>query len=90
MKDCWKNYKYYRMNNNKTIGNLGETHLVKIISNIILNITGKTLTHDDSFYFNLPFNEKEKKMIVLNSDMFVSTTDAPLEMTYYHLSIVNP
>ena len=73
------------MRNNSVLSDLGETQLIKIIEEIIHEITGKTLIRDDSFFFSLPLNKNDDKIIVLNSDMLVSTTDIPSHMSYYQI-----
>jgi thiamine-monophosphate kinase len=62
------------MNKNPQIGTLGERKLIKIIKELVLKKTGKSLLLDDSFFFDL-IDEKNDMNLVLNSDMLVSTTD---------------
>jgi thiamine-monophosphate kinase len=72
------------MKTNPQIGNLGETEIIKLIEEIISDKTGKTLIRDDSFFYDLR-NEESNSNIVLNSDMLVSTTDIPPQMTFYQI-----
>ncbi len=72
------------MNTNNDLSDFGETKLIEIIENLIFKKTGKKLIRDDSFLFNLK-NEKSEDILVLNSDMFVSTTDAPPQMNHYQI-----
>ncbi|MHA2035643.1 MAG: thiamine-phosphate kinase [Promethearchaeota archaeon] len=72
------------MSNDITIDNLGEIALIKIIEDIIFKKTGKALTRDDSFFFNVE-EEKMGNLLVLNSDMLVSTTDVPPTMSFYQI-----
>ena len=72
------------MNENIPINSLGEVKLIHLIEEIIIEITGKHLFRDDSFFFH--FDEgKDKEVLVLNSDMFNATTDAPKEMNFYQM-----
>ena len=70
------------MNNNLQIGNLGENKLIKLIGDLILKKTGKVLLSDDSFFFS-PKSRNLVDILVLNSDMLVSTTDVPPLMNFY-------
>ncbi|MHA1293939.1 MAG: thiamine-phosphate kinase, partial [Promethearchaeota archaeon] len=74
---------------NKTLDNLGELQLIKIIEKFILLKTGKALIRDDSFLFNLNYlynlNQKRQNFLLLNSDMLVSTTDIPPQMNFYQI-----
>ena len=72
------------MNNDLHIGNLGEIRLIKLIEDLILRKTGKVLLRDDSFFFNLK-DEFSGDNIVLNSDMLVSRTDVPTQMSFYQV-----
>ena len=72
------------MNSNPQIGNIGETRLIKLIEELILKKTGKVLLNDDSFFYNLK-EESLEHHIVLNSDMLVSSTDAPPQMSAYQI-----
>ena len=72
------------MNNNPQIGNLGELRLIKLIEDLVLKKTGKELLRDDSFFFPLK-NEELDNNLILNSDMLVSTTDIPTQMSSYQI-----
>ncbi len=72
------------MNNNLQVGNLGETKIIKLIEELVLKKTGKELLRDDSFFFEFK-NQYSNRNIVLNSDMLVSTTDAPPQMNSYQI-----
>lgn len=72
------------MNNDPQIGNLGEIKLINLIKEIILKITGKALISDDSFFFDLRYEDSEGTL-VLNSDMLVYGTDVPPQMNLYQV-----
>ena len=72
------------MNNDSKISTLGEINLIKIIEELVFKKTGKDLLSDDSFFFNLE-DEKMGNLLVLNSDMLVSTTDVPPNMSFYQI-----
>jgi len=72
------------MNNNPQIGNLGELRLIKLIEDLVSKKTGKELLRDDSFFFPLKDEELDNNLI-LNSDMLVSTTDIPTQMSSYQI-----
>ena len=72
------------MNNDSKIRTLGEINLIKIIEELVFKKTGKGLVSDDSFFFNLE-EEKIGNLLVLNSDMLVSTTDVPPNMSFYQV-----
>ena len=72
------------MNNNPQIGNLGEFELIKLIEDLVSEKTGKDLLREDSFFFDLK-KKKSENNIILNSDMLVSTTDVPPQMTSYQI-----
>ena len=63
---------------------LGEKKLIRIIEDIIFQKTGNYLLKDDSFFYKVD-NFSPEKVMVFNSDMFVSTTDAPKKMTFYQM-----
>lgn len=77
------------MSDEKTVSNIGETRLIEIVEEIIHEATGKSLIRDDSFFFNLknglPSKDIREYIAVFNSDMFVSTTDAPPQMNHYQM-----
>ncbi len=77
------------MKNNKILRDLGEFQIIKFIEDLIVEKTGKKLIRDDSFFFSL-----DKKLLsqigkhlnlIFNTDMLVSTTDAPKYMSYYQI-----
>ena len=77
------------MHTEKSIENFGETELIKMIEELIWERSGKKLYRDDAFYHPLSgiiWGEKgEEATAVLNSDMFVSTTDAPPQMSPHQM-----
>ena len=79
-----RNFKFKQMNNDSKIGNIGEINLIKIIEELVFKKTGKSLVSDDSFFFKLE-DEKRGNLLVLNSDMLVSTTDVPPKMSFYQI-----
>ena len=72
------------MNENDIVSAIGELKLIHIIEDIILKKTGKELVRDDSFFFKIE-NRKDTYDLVLNSDMFNATTDAPIQMNFYQM-----
>jgi len=72
------------MNQNENISFLGELGLIDLIDKVIYGKTGKRLRRDDSFFYNYKC-QKEGKCLVLNSDMFNATTDAPKQMNFYQM-----
>lgn len=72
------------MSDSTKLKELGEKKLIRIIEEIIFQKTGAHLLKDDSFFYNLD-NFSLGKVLVFNSDMFVSTTDAPKKMTFYQM-----
>ncbi len=72
------------MKSNPQIGNLGEIRLIKLIEELVLTKTGKGLISDDACFFNLK-EENSDHIMVLNSDMLVSTTDVPPQMSFYQI-----
>lgn len=77
------------MTDDKTLKSAGEIELIHIIEGIIAEYANKPLIRDDAFYFSLPTREhgveSAGNMLILNSDMFVSTTDAPPQMSSYQM-----
>ncbi|MFX1256431.1 MAG: thiamine-monophosphate kinase [Promethearchaeota archaeon] len=77
------------MNNNQILNNLGEIEIIKIIEELIYEKTKKKLIKDDSFFFSLKneatLKEFSQTDFVLNSDMLVSTTDIPPQMSSYQI-----
>ncbi|MFX1266652.1 MAG: thiamine-phosphate kinase, partial [Promethearchaeota archaeon] len=72
------------MSQKKYIRDFGELKIIKIIDNLIFEKTGKELIQDDSFFFSLKELDFQSNLI-LNSDMFVSTTDAPKQMNFHQI-----
>ncbi|MFX0075059.1 MAG: thiamine-monophosphate kinase [Candidatus Hermodarchaeota archaeon] len=72
------------MKKNNIISNIGEVELIHIIEDIILKKTGKRIIRDDSFFYEIEKKEN-KNFLVLNSDMFNATTDAPEQMNFYQM-----
>ena len=72
------------MKDNQTIKNLGEIGLIDLIDELIHEKTSKKLLRDDSFFYDLD-EDLRSGSLVMNSDMFVSTTDAPKRMSYYQM-----
>ncbi|MBY8988597.1 MAG: thiamine-monophosphate kinase [Candidatus Lokiarchaeota archaeon] len=72
------------MNKNDIVSEIGEVKLIHIIEDIIFKKTGKELIKDDSFFFEID-NRKAKDSLILNSDMFNATTDAPIQMNFYQM-----
>ena len=72
------------MKQNENISFYGESGLIEIIEEVIYSKAGKRLRRDDSFFFKFKY-QKEEKCLVLNSDMFNATTDAPKQMNFYQM-----
>jgi len=72
------------MNQNHSISELGELKLIEIIEELVFNKLGKKLIKDDSFFFKLDKFE-DQKMIIFNSDMLVSSSDVPIQMSFYQI-----
>ncbi|MHA1669114.1 MAG: thiamine-phosphate kinase [Promethearchaeota archaeon] len=72
------------MSNPTKLKDFGEKKLIRIIEDIIFQKTRKHLLNDDSFFYKID-NFSPEKVLVFNSDMFVSTTDAPKKMTFYQM-----
>ena len=72
------------MNKNDIVSGIGEVKLIHIIEEIILKKTGKELARDDSFFYKVE-NRNDPFNLVLNSDMFNATTDAPNQMSFYQM-----
>ncbi len=73
---------------NKTMKELGENKIIEMIENLIYKRTKKEMIRDDAFFFS--FMEKlgsknNKYQLIFNSDMLVSTTDIPKEMSFYQM-----
>ena len=72
------------MSDSTKLREFGEKKLISIIEDIIFQKTGNHLLKDDSFFYKID-NFSPDKVLVFNSDMFVSTTDAPKKMTFYQM-----
>ncbi len=72
------------MKNNSHIGSLGEIKLIKLIEELVLKKTRKVLLSDDAFFFSIK-DENLDDNIVFNSDMLVSSTDVPPQMSSYQI-----
>ena len=72
------------MHQNQTIDHLGENGLIELIEKIITLKTGRNLLRDDSFFFSLE-EVKDRDHVIFNSDMLVSTTDVPKQMSYFQM-----
>ena len=72
------------MNSNPRIENVGEIRLIKLIKELVLKKTGKGMISDDAFFFKLK-EEYSDHIMILNSDMLVSTTDVPSQMSFYQI-----
>ncbi len=75
------------MENNSILSNLGEIKIIKLIEKLILEKTGKKLIRDDAFFFKIEnmikWKEETKTLLIFNSDMLVSNTDVPQQMSFY-------
>ncbi|MHA1804562.1 MAG: thiamine-phosphate kinase [Promethearchaeota archaeon] len=71
------------------VEDVGENGLIDLIERMMLKKLGQGLVRDDCFYQALDEllgkEEIEEPQLVLNSDMFVSKTDAPPQMTWYQM-----
>ena len=74
------------MKQNENISFYGESGLIDLIDEVIYSKTGERLRRDDSFFFTFNYH-KEGKCLVLNSDMFNATTDAPKQMNFYQMGL---
>ncbi|MFW9818766.1 MAG: thiamine-monophosphate kinase [Candidatus Thorarchaeota archaeon] len=72
------------MKNNPQLGKIGEKKLIEIIEDLVLKTTGKPLLNDDSFFYDFK-NKNVEEILVLNSDMLVSTTDVPAKMSSFQI-----
>ena len=74
------------MKKKEIISFLGEVRLIELIDDAIFSRTGKRIRRDDSFFFKYKY-QRERKCLVLNSDMFNATTDAPKQMNFYQMGL---
>jgi len=72
------------MSESITIKDLGEVKLIEMIDEIVYQKQGTHLLKDDAFFYKIRKKGIEKT-IIFNSDMFVSSTDAPIQMNYYQM-----
>jgi thiamine-monophosphate kinase len=72
------------MNQKQSISKLGELKLIETIEDLVFKKLGKELKKDDSFFFELD-KIQDQSMLILNSDMFVSSSDAPKQMSFYQM-----
>ena len=70
------------MSSDNYIADIGEIRLIKLIEDLIFKEMGEALVRDDAFFFKV---QDRNDLIILNSDMFISTTDAPVEMSYFQM-----
>ncbi len=73
----------------RKIEQVGEIKLIEEIEKIISEKMGDSLNRDDCFYFSMEElispDKKKKQTLVFNTDMLVSTTDAPPQMSFYQM-----
>ncbi len=77
------------MRSKKSLRDLGELKIIKIIERLIFEKTGKKLIRDDCFFYTLK-SEITKEggpldNLIFNSDMLVSSTDVPSNMNHYQI-----
>jgi thiamine-monophosphate kinase len=72
------------MTQKQYISELGEIKLIEIIEELVFEKLGKKLIRDDTFFFELE-KIKDQKMLIFNSDMLVSSSDAPKQMSFYQI-----
>ena len=70
------------MNSKNHIANIGEIRLIEIIEELVFIETGESLIKDDAFFFQ---SHEIQDTLVFNSDMFVSSTDAPADMNHFQM-----
>ncbi len=77
------------MKRNSTLKDLGEVNLIQLIVDVIFKKTGKSLVRDDSYLYDLPLKINSgmltSNVLVIHTDMLVSTTDVPSQMSYYQI-----
>ncbi len=64
----------------KTVSDIGERGLIKIISEILGGLGNEILSGEDDA---VAFKIKDPSTLVVNTDMLVSTTDVPSQMTLF-------
>ncbi len=76
-------------NNKRELKDLGETRIINLIEELIYKKTKKFLIRDDAFFYEISNYEHDKAqnrtVLVLNTDMLVSTTDVPKPMNYFQI-----
>jgi thiamine-monophosphate kinase len=70
------------MNSKNHIADIGEIQLIEIIEELVFIETGESLIKDDAFFFQ---SHEIQDTLVFNSDMFVSSTDAPADMNHFQM-----
>jgi len=77
------------MKGNIFIKEVGEIRLIKFIDDLLFEKAKKRLIYDDCFYYALKkehlFNKKRHLHVIFNTDMLVSSTDAPPQMSFYQI-----
>ena len=76
------------MSEEPTVQDLGEVRVIELIEEIIRDKMGKSPFYDDSFYFSLKreiLKSSDMLDLVLNTDMLVSSTDVPKQMSPFHV-----
>ncbi|TXT66161.1 MAG: Thiamine-monophosphate kinase [Promethearchaeota archaeon] len=77
---------FMKFNNSKAVKHLGESTIIHLIEEMVLEKTNKPLLHDDAFFLEIspsiaPTSQLEL-VLSLNTDMLVATTDVPTQMSY--------
>ncbi len=69
-----------------TLKELGESKIIEIIEQLIFEKTGEKIQNDDAFFMNLKIKGNlNQNYVVINTDMLVSTSDVPQQMTPFHI-----
>jgi thiamine-monophosphate kinase len=69
-----------------TLKELGESKMIEIIKQLIFQKTGETIKNDDSFFLDLKRNNGlNQNCVVLNTDMLISSSDVPQQMSAYQI-----
>ncbi len=69
-----------------TLKELGESKIIEIIEQLIFEKTGEKIQNDDAFFMNLKIKGNlNQNYVVINTDMLVSTSDVPQQMTLFHI-----
>jgi len=65
---------------------LGESKIIEIIEQLIFEKTGQKIQNDDAFFMDLKMKgDLNQNYVVINTDMLVSTSDVPQQMTPFHI-----